>query len=304
MMTLTRAMEVLRTTTQPWEMPPVTRVLWRHAPGVMRPLERWYGAVNPAFSVRRKQFWETVHWRRMQRELKAWFVDGTLPCWWGVPQPSPAQRVTSAPHWLANAILTLHRMRPTYWEELQLAGDHFAGQRILEVGCGPLIPSLQFTATEHHALDPLLNAYRGIGFPVDEFGATLVNSGAETIPYPDGHFDSVLSVNALDHVDDFERTAAEMTRVTKPGGGLYIEVEYHAPTDCEPLVLSDARVRAAFAAFALTPVIRRSGREMFGAIVARFGLQPSDDTLRQFTDAQFVTWHGRKVHRNSNAPMS
>lgn len=294
-MNITKAIQAIRTPRVfPWEMSLPTRVAWRLAPGVMRPLERGLAAVNPTFRHRRKNYWENGYWRQTQRELHQWFVDGTLPVWFGVPQPTAAQRVTTSPSWLANAILTLHQMRPMYWESLRIPGDHFAGQRILEIGCGALVPSLVFAARERHGIDPLVDAYKSLGYPLDEFPITLVNCGAERMPYADGFFDSVLSVNVLDHVDDFEQTAAEIARVTKRGGGLYIEVEYHQPTDTEPLVLSDERVVQAFRAFTMTPIVKRTGREMFEAIVQRFGLQPSTDTLGKFGDAKFVTWHGVK----------
>jgi ubiquinone/menaquinone biosynthesis C-methylase UbiE len=53
------------------------------------------------------------------------------------------------------------------------------------------------------------------------------------MPYPDAYFDAVISVNALDHVDDFERVASEMQRVLRKGGGIYFEVECHAPAVTE-----------------------------------------------------------------------
>ena len=41
---------------------------------------------------------------------------------------------------------------------------------------------------------------------------------SERIPLPNGYFDFVSCLNALDHVDSFDRTNAEIERVTKNGG--------------------------------------------------------------------------------------
>jgi SAM-dependent methyltransferase len=263
--------------------------------------DRVLRTVSPHWRRKQKYEAEMAFWRDMHRELYEWW-EGSRADYWGVPQPALTERVVGS-SWLASAILTLHAMRPTYWEELRLPVKHFAGQRILEIGCGPLIPCLQFAGCERHGLDPLIDLYRAAGFPLTDFDAILVNGYAEAIPYPDHYFDSVISVNALDHVDDFERAAAEMTRVTKPDGGLYIEVEYHAPTTTEPVVLTDERVQSAFSAFHMTPIVARTGRQMFAALTSRFRLCTTERTIAAFRDTRFVTWHGRKRRRDQMATL-
>lgn len=42
-----------------------------------------------------------------------------------------------------------------------------------------------------------------------------VGGRSERIPLPNGYFDFVSCLNALDHVDGFDRTIAEIKRVTK-----------------------------------------------------------------------------------------
>jgi len=78
-----------------------------------------------------------------------------------------------------------------------------------------------------------VSRYRELG--IDAHEMTYVESGAERIPFPDGHFDIVAALNALDHVDDVDAAIHEMTRVTRAGGTglLLVEVE-HAPTATEP----------------------------------------------------------------------
>jgi ubiquinone/menaquinone biosynthesis C-methylase UbiE len=127
------------------------------------------------------------------------------------------------------------------------------------------------------------------GWPLFEYEAKFINMGAESLPYPVAYFDAVISVNALDHVDNFERVAAEMERVLRPGGGLYFEVEFHAPTVTEPLELNEAKVIQAFTCCDLKVMIKRTGKDLYEALIKRFDLRPFD--FKHF-DSIFCTWHG------------
>ena len=51
----------------------------------------------------------------------------------------------------------------------------------------------------------------------------VVNSQSEYLPFPDGHFERVIMVDALHHVCDQQQTARELYRVLAPGGRLVIE---------------------------------------------------------------------------------
>jgi hypothetical protein len=77
--------------------------------------------------------------------------------------------------------------------------------------------------------------------------------------------------------------------VVKPGGSLCFEVEYHEPTVTEPIKLDEARVRSAFSRCELTPVVNRTGKELYEALLPRFNLLPFDF---QHFDAKFCTWNG------------
>lgn len=113
----------------------------------------------------------------------------------------------------------------------------YTGKRILDVGCGPR-GSLEWAddALERVGLDPLVEDYRKLG--IERHEMTYCAAPAEAIPYPDGHFDLVGSINSLDHVDDVDAALAEMCRVLKAGGMLLLVVEIHpSPTIAEPNVL-------------------------------------------------------------------
>ncbi|MGB3540243.1 MAG: hypothetical protein WBA42_18985 [Mesorhizobium sp.] len=65
--------------------------------------------------------------------------------------------------------MTMHKLRPTYYEELGLEADAFEGKRVLEVGCGPLVPIQQFSACERHGIDPLADLYMASGWPLFDY---------------------------------------------------------------------------------------------------------------------------------------
>jgi ubiquinone/menaquinone biosynthesis C-methylase UbiE len=66
-----------------------------------------------------------------------------------------------------------------------------------------------------------------------------VDSGAENIPFPTGHFDAAFSFNSLDHVRDLDKTVAEIKRIVKPGGLFLLITELgHEPTPTEPQTFS------------------------------------------------------------------
>jgi SAM-dependent methyltransferase len=245
--------------------------------------------VSTSYQLKRKHAAELAYWRSELKHLDDWFRAGTRD-WWGLRPPTPEQKLHVSELWVVNAVMTRNALRPTYLERLGIERDGFRGKRVLEIGSGPMAPILQFEDCTRHCVDPLVNVYMDAGWPLFEYDAKFVNTGGECLPYPDGYFDAVISVNALDHVDDFERVASEMQRVLKRGGGAYFEVEYHSPTVTEPVRLNDSRVVGAFPGCELKMVMSRSGQEVFEALVNRFNLLPFE--FQHFGAERFCTWHG------------
>jgi ubiquinone/menaquinone biosynthesis C-methylase UbiE len=155
---------------------------------------------------------------------------------WGVPIPREDEKVKKY-DLKSNAILTyLKHQQAKYLRELDLSPEAFRGQRILDIGAGPVPSATVFTGAEVYSLDPLLSQYVRAGFPLHFYdNVRFVNAPAEAIPVEDRFFDAVISVNAIDHVDDLAKTAREITRVLKPGGRFAMHVHYHKPTLNEPI---------------------------------------------------------------------
>lgn len=115
--------------------------------------------------------------------------------------------------------------------------SHYAGRRVLDVGCGPQ-GSLEWAhdAALRVGLDPLVEDYRRLG--IDAHAMRYVAGGAERIPFDDASFDVVAAFNSLDHVDDAGRALREIARVLAPGGLFLVVVEVgHPPRWEEPQTL-------------------------------------------------------------------
>jgi len=97
------------------------------------------------------------------------------------------------------------------------------GGRVLEVGCGPgrYVALLAAMGYDVIGVDP-------IEFPLwTEIAAirpVVFRSGvkAESLPFPDASFDHVTCISAMLYFEDVNAALAEMRRVLKPGGRLYL----------------------------------------------------------------------------------
>ncbi|MCX6717342.1 MAG: class I SAM-dependent methyltransferase [Candidatus Taylorbacteria bacterium] len=79
------------------------------------------------------------------------------------------------------------------------------------------------------------------------YGQTkFICSQSENIPINDNFFDVVISVNAIDHVDDLLKTSLEIKRVLKKDGILRMHVHYHKKTKAEPIEINDDIMKNVF----------------------------------------------------------
>lgn len=102
------------------------------------------------------------------------------------------------------------------------------GEKILDIGAG-----------KGQVADRVLQASRGAEVyavePNEKRVATMKKdfpairssvAGAESLPFPDSHFDKVYATMALHHFNDLDKALQQVTRVLKPGGSFVVlEVE-------------------------------------------------------------------------------
>lgn len=193
------------------------------------------------FMGKDKEFAEIKFWRRQIDGYKLWYT-GDLKELYGHAAPEENEKVKAATTELS-AILTFFQKHQLlkYQKDLLLDANDFSGMKVLDIGSGPFPSSLTFKNCETYSLDPLMDSYIAAGYPIHcyEQRGRFVKSMAESMPFEDGYFDAVISVNAIDHVNDFEATAKEIKRVLKPGGRFRMHVHYHPKTKAEPLELND-----------------------------------------------------------------
>lgn len=189
-----------------------------------------------------KQFRELFFWSRYVKRCVRWYEGARDKRLGELPAPDARETAYSLTE---NAVRTQYDARKgLYLEHLLVPADHFRGKKVLDVGCGPFPQVAVFTDCEVYGVDQLVSEYGKLGFPIEAWSERVnyIEAGAEEIPVEDGFFDAVISVNAIDHVDDFPAVAREITRVLRPGGLLSFEAHYHPPTWEEPWELGDEMI--------------------------------------------------------------
>lgn len=182
-----------------------------------------------------------------------------------------------------NAIFTfIEADKDRYLKHLTVGKEFFKNMNVLEVGCGPLPNSLAFNGCKIIGIDPLIESYKASGYPMGDYSDRIeyVQATAEKIPFQDQFFDAVISVNAIDHVDNFQKAAGEITRVLKKNGTLLIETHYHKSKECEPIELDDMIVKGSFKGLKLKKLSDRPFRDFY----PNYGDK----------DERLVVWLGKK----------
>ena len=99
---------------------------------------------------------------------------------------------------------------------------------IIDIGSGPVSVFHIFPrCREMIALDSLNDKYKEKYTQLDYI--KYISSKAERLDYPNNHFNAVLCINALDHMDDYLSALEEMMRCLKSSGLLYLEYENSSP---------------------------------------------------------------------------
>lgn len=90
---------------------------------------------------------------------------------------------------------------------------------ILDVGCGTGRSIAFFDGMQWHGIEPSSGL---IAHAHPEAKNRILQGRGEELPYPEGSFDIILSLTALQNYDDPEKGLGEMHRVCKPQGMVLI----------------------------------------------------------------------------------
>jgi len=109
-----------------------------------------------------------------------------------------------------------------------------SGLRVLEIACGRggYVRELARTGAEVIGGDFSFRALQAAAERSREGGtaapAALIQSDAQNLPFADNSFDVLISCETVEHLPDVRRAFAEMFRVTRPGGRLFLTTPNYA----------------------------------------------------------------------------
>ncbi|MCK0104498.1 bifunctional 2-polyprenyl-6-hydroxyphenol methylase/3-demethylubiquinol 3-O-methyltransferase UbiG [Pseudohalocynthiibacter sp. F2068] len=107
------------------------------------------------------------------------------------------------------------------------------GLDVLDLGCagGFMAEALNDRGANVTGIDPAAQAIDAARSHATASGKSIrydVGAG-ENLPYYIGHFDAVVCVDVLEHVDDLTKVLAEVERVLKPGGTFLFDTIHRNP---------------------------------------------------------------------------
>ncbi len=123
------------------------------------------------------------------------------------------------------------REKRNYWQRvLKAAGlSPEPGMRVLDAGCGPAGIFIALADQRVDAVDPLLDHYaerlphfRPVAYPYTRFFSQRLEDFQVVTPYP-----LVFCLNAINHVDDLDRSLDRLASATSRGGLLLLGVDTH-----------------------------------------------------------------------------
>jgi SAM-dependent methyltransferase len=179
---------------------------------------------------------EAYFWNTQIKTYIGWYR-GEIKDLYGCASPKEHEKIYAGNE-KDSAIVTFLELfqKRKYLADLELEPETFNHCKVLDIGSGPFPSALAFNGIELYCLDPLLDKYKQMGYPIDYFKqVNFVGASSENMPFETGFFDAIISVNALDHVDDLAKTVAEIKRILKPQGKLAFHIHMHPATMTEPI---------------------------------------------------------------------
>lgn len=210
---------------------------------------------------------------------------------------------------------TLHAevRRETWGEEFGQSGwttaaeqDRFitlldlkASQKLLDIGCGSGGPALRFaarTGVNIHGIDVHGDGIAAARRQAEEMSLSgrvqfEVCDARERLPFDDGAFDAVMSIDAISHLPHRAHVLTQWARVISPGGKLLFT---NASVLTDEATHEELALRGGFG----TQVYTAPGVDESGIAAAGFHLLMKEDTTEQ---AALIAqrWHAARAARES-----
>lgn len=117
------------------------------------------------------------------------------------------------------------RMRNFYYAVAATLGEHLPNVRTaLDAGCGVGLVVEAWTAMgiDAYGFD-VAPAAVSQALPHVRDRLIVCNTSKEKLPYPDGKFDLVTTIEVVEHLPEHDAFVSELARVTRPGGWLFVQ---------------------------------------------------------------------------------
>ncbi len=141
--------------------------------------------------------------------------------------------------------------------------ESYKGKKILEVGCGIGIDSIQFARAGNDLtlLDLTIESVSIARSRLESegFSANYVSGDSENLPFADNQFDVVYSYGVIHHSPDTTRSVSEIFRVLKPGGQAVVMLYnyFSAMVFCQVLLNQGFRLGYFFKYWSLQELLNR-----------------------------------------------
>lgn len=140
---------------------------------------------------------------------------------WAVKYAIEAEQLRIASHFDSTAYQYAQTIPASDGRVQAIIAELGQSSRVLDAGCGKgryaALVQQHAPQAEVHAIDVSEEMLRHVPAGIHTQVSTIQN-----LPYPDGHFDLVYCVEALEHVPNPPAALAEMARVLAPGGRLVV----------------------------------------------------------------------------------